>query len=184
MGELIDETKGLLESTLNSHNISMDSIEGIIIIFALAFIAWGIYKQAMKWVKWSLAVILFCEFMYWLGQTSFNNLIPVGEVFRYDILTAIAQVFVGTKVCEALLWIDAFIRSVCITVWGFIEPYAGKIAEGFENMLHTFGEHIKENVEPISLPETTPTPTPVPSESSVETTSSMVIYYLNCIPFV
>ena len=63
MGELIDETKGLLESTLNSHNISMDSIEGIIIMFALAFIAWGIYKQAMKWVKWSLAVILFCEFM-------------------------------------------------------------------------------------------------------------------------
>ena len=167
MGELIDQIKDGLFNAMNSHAISPDSIEGIAIIFALAFIAWGIYKKASEYIKWSLAVILFCQVMYWLGQTSMNNLIPLSSVFKYDILQAIAQCFVGTKFCDVVLWIDAFIRSVSIVVWDAVTPFLGIIGDFFKRTWSVIWEHLQQNVEP--LPSTTTVET--------ETSETMSILY-------
>ena len=154
LGDLITQVKGDLDAILSSHAISPDSIEGIIIIFALAFIAWGIYKKASEFVGWSLAVILLCQVMYWLGQTSFNNLVPVAYVFKYDILAAIAQCFVGTKACDAILYIDAFIRSVSIVVWNTVTPVVGVLGHYFTSVLRDIGDYLKQNIEPLPTEQT------------------------------
>lgn len=162
LGDLIVQIKGELDAMLNSHAISPDSFEGIVIIFAICFIAWGIYKKASDFVKWSCAVILFCQVMYWLGQTSFNNLVPVAYVFRYDILTAIAQCFVGTKACDVILWIDAFIRSVSIVVWDAVTPFLGIIGDFFSRIWSSIWHHLEENVETL------------PTETTTEETMSII----------
>jgi len=165
MGELITEIKDKLDSTLNAHSISPDSIEGIVIMFAIGFIIWGIYRRALKFVKWSLSVILICEIMYWLGRTSFNDIVPVANVFKHDILTSIAQCFVGTKVCDGILWVDAFIRSVIISLWNVIAPHSQSIVDFFKGTAEQIGDSVNSFVEP--LPTEVPTPTPLQGGMSI-----------------
>ena len=77
----VDEIKQSLEQLLNEHPISTDSIEGWILIFLIAFIAWNVYRKAMKFVGWSCAVILLIQIGYFLGTTDLNNLIPLSQIF-------------------------------------------------------------------------------------------------------
>lgn len=120
----IDEIKQSLEQLLNEHPISTDSIEGWILIFLIAFIVWNVYRKAMKFVGWSCAVILLIQIGYFLGTTDFNNLIPFSQIFKYDVLTAIAQTCVGTPVCDVLLKINAYIRYICTNTWIALRGFA------------------------------------------------------------
>ncbi len=120
----VDEIKQSLGQLLNEHPISTDSIEGWILIFLIAFIAWNVYRKAMKFVGWSCAVILLIQIGYFLGTTDLNNLIPLSQIFKYDILTAIAQTCVGTPVCDVLLKINAYIRYICTNTWSTLRGFA------------------------------------------------------------
>lgn len=115
--------KQALEQLLNKHPISADSIEGWILIFLIAFIVWNIYRKALKFVGWSCAVIFFMQVCYFLGMTSFNEILPLNAIFKYDVLTAIAQTCVGTPVCNILLQINATIQYVCINMWDTIHGF-------------------------------------------------------------
>ena len=41
--------------------------------------------------------------MYVLGKSPVNDIIPIGNIFKYDVFSAIAQLCVGTKFSEGLL---------------------------------------------------------------------------------
>ena len=120
----INEIKQYLEQLLNEHPISTDSIEGWILIFLIAFIVWGLYKKALKFVGWSCAVILLIQVGYFLGTTNLNNIIPLSTLFQYDVLTAIAQTCVGTPICDVLLKINAAIRYICINTWDTLQNFS------------------------------------------------------------
>jgi uncharacterized ion transporter superfamily protein YfcC len=72
---------------------------------------------------WCLNAILLCQILYWLSFTGLNDIIPIGRIFKYDLITAIAQCFVGTKICNVLLYINAFLRLICSSVWGTLSSW-------------------------------------------------------------
>ncbi len=91
----IDGIVASLQQLLNEHPISTDSIEGWILIFLIGFVAWNIYRKALKFAIWSCSVILLIQVGYYLSATGLNDIIPLSAVFKYDILTAIAQTCVA-----------------------------------------------------------------------------------------
>lgn len=117
MGETISALKNELESLLNSSAFSTDSIEGWIIILLVGFIIWNIYRKALKFVGWSISVIFLFQVFHWLSMTGLNDIIPLSKVFKYDVLTSIAQCFQGTVICDVILWINATIRTICTGLW-------------------------------------------------------------------
>lgn len=117
MVETISALKDELYSLLNSSAFSTDSIEGWILILLVGFIIWNIYKKALKFVGWSVAVIFMFQVCYWLSFTGLNDIIPLSVIFKYDVLTSIAQCFVGTPVCDIILWINSTIHIICTNLW-------------------------------------------------------------------
>lgn len=109
-----------LGSLLNSSAFSTDSIEGWLLIFLITFLVYNISKKAMKFIKWTVSCIIIVQLCYWLSMTGLNDIIPLGDIFKYDLLTAIAQCFVNTKLCDILLYINAFFKTICFEGWKFI----------------------------------------------------------------
>lgn len=131
--ELVQFFKDSSSELLNSSMFSTDSIEGWICIFLLGFIIWNLWRKVMHFVSWSIAVIFLLQVFYWLSFTSLNNYIPLSDWFKYDVLTSIAQCFVGTKICDILLYINAWLKTLMFTVCNYI--FDG----GFADMLRNAG---------------------------------------------
>lgn len=116
----VEAIKMQLEALMNSNIFTTDSIEGWICILLLLFVAWNIYKKALKFASFSLGVIFIMQVCYWLSFTGLNDIIPLSTYFKYDVLQSMAQCFgVGTRACDILLYIDAYIRSLCDLEYGF-----------------------------------------------------------------
>lgn len=113
----VSELTTSLRQLLNDHPISTDNIEGWILIFLILFIVWNLCRKAFQFVGWSCALILLIQVCYFLGQTNLNTVIPIGNFFQYDVLTAIAQTCVGTPVCDWLLKINASIQYIILHTW-------------------------------------------------------------------
>lgn len=133
MLETINAFKDELMNLLNTKAFSTDSIEGWIIILLLGFIAWNIYRKALNFVGWSVSVILLFQVFYYLGQTGFNNIIPLATVFKYDVLTSLAQCFAGTRVCDGILWINAAIHTICVSLWTTVCEYWNSFVHWYKN---------------------------------------------------
>lgn len=129
MKDAIIALKDELSSLLNSSAFSTDSIEGWILILLVGFIIWNIYKKSMKFIVWSINTILLFQVCYWLSLTGLNDLIPLSKIFKYDVLTSIAQCFAGTKICDGLLWFNAALQVILTTFWDKIGDFVYSIKD-------------------------------------------------------
>ena len=57
-------------------------------------------------------LIVLIQIGYILGTTSLNDVIPFSEIFKYDVISAVANLFPDTMVQEALLKVSAFLRQI------------------------------------------------------------------------
>ena len=117
MSDLINAIANELSSLLNSNPISTDSIEGWLAILAIGFLVYNASKKAMEFISWSISAIFLVQVCYWLSFTDLNNIIPFSNIFKYDVLTSIAQCCVGTKLCDGILYVNAIIQSICIQTY-------------------------------------------------------------------
>lgn len=127
MLEMIVSIKDDLMSMLNISAFSADSIEGWIIIVLCLFLVYEISQKAIKFVGWLVGLIFLFQVGHWLSLTTVNDYFPFFSiVFKYDVLTAVAQCFVGTKMCEILLYVNSFIKMVSIKTWNFLLQFVFK----------------------------------------------------------
>ena len=105
------------ESLLNPSAFTLDSVEGWIIILLCLFLIYEISQKAVRFAGWLVGAIMMFQICHWLSYTGLNNIIPFGSFFKYDILTAVAQCFVGTKICDFLLYVNSFIHLICDGMW-------------------------------------------------------------------
>ena len=120
MLEIASSLKDEFASLLNSSAFSSDSIEGWIIMLLFGFIVYEFSQKAVKFAAWAICVIFMFQVFYWLSLTGMNDVIPLGRFFKYDVMTAVAQCFVGTKICDVILWANAFIHMVCSRMWELV----------------------------------------------------------------
>ena len=104
-----DELLGLL----NPSAFTTDSLEGWLVILIVVYIAYRIFREGAKLLNWLIYAILFVQVCYFLGKTSLNSVIPFASYFKYDVLTSVAQCFVGTKLCDIILFLSSSLRYGC-----------------------------------------------------------------------
>lgn len=131
---MIVAIKTELESLLNSSAFTTDSIEGWLVILLLLFMGWNISRKALKFVAWSVSFIFLVQVFYWLSFTGLNDIIPLSEVFKYDVLTSIAQCFVGSRLCDGILWVNAFIQTICTQAYNLIADLFGNFGSYFDSI--------------------------------------------------
>ncbi len=117
MIELVSDIADKLSKTLDDTVTSVNSIEGVIVLLLIAFIIYSVVEKSFQFLKFSVGVLLIIEIGYVLSITGFNGLLPFNRVFKYDVLTSLAQLCVGTKVSNVLLTIDAWFIAFFQQLW-------------------------------------------------------------------
>lgn len=115
----------------------MDSVQGIIIILLLIWLVTAVIRHAFKAAAWCFFLIVLIQIGYILGTTSLNDVIPFSEIFKYDVISAVANLFPDTFVQTALLKVSAFLRQIFTDFAATVQVLWGK--------LHL--EHIWESIK-------------------------------------
>lgn len=119
----------------------MDSVQGIIIILLLIWLVTAVIRHAFKAIAWCFFLIVLIQIGYILGTTSLNDVIPFSEIFKYDVISAVANLFPDTFVQTALLKVSAFLRQIFTdfaatiqVLWGklHLEHIWNSLKEGFD----------------------------------------------------
>lgn len=119
----------------------MDSIQGIIIILLLIWLVTAFIRHAFRAVAWCFGLIVLMQIGYILGTTSLNDVIPFSTLFKYDVISAVANLFPDTFVQTALLKVSAFLRQIFTdfaatvqVLWGklHLEHIWNSLKEGFD----------------------------------------------------
>lgn len=138
MPQGIVEIKNMLADTLNPSVFSWDSAEGVVVTILCVVIVYRITKNLGSFVGWLLGALFLIQLGYVLGFTTLNNYIPFSEIFKFDVITAMAQLFAGTPVCDALLYVSAFINFIGKVVTETFEaaypPLSRILEKVFESM--------------------------------------------------
>ena len=121
----VENLANTLKSTLNPSAWTTDSLYGIIILVLIVWFVIRLIRGVTRSIG-SILSILGLIFILEVGHIlAFNSTVgmeyPVlKDIFKYDVLTAIAQLFVGTKVCDFLLSAQAWLIQVVDKVAWFI----------------------------------------------------------------
>lgn len=113
----IQNIKDYLMDSLNPSIFSFNSIPGILIIILIIILIHSFYKKAIESIGWIIGILLVYELFYCLSLTGINDYIPLSYVFKYDILVSIAQLFVGTPICDGLLYVASFCAALMQRIW-------------------------------------------------------------------
>lgn len=133
--EQVTTVKETLQETLNPTVLSTDSLHGLLIIGVIAFLVyWGI-KHATRSIGSILAFVLLIEIGHVVAfNTTVGELAPITKtIFKYDVFTALAQLFVGTKIADVLLYIQAWLNSVMQAVVNGVEQGLVYVGNFFKN---------------------------------------------------
>jgi hypothetical protein len=133
--------ENISEPILNSNIFSFDSTEGIVIIVLLAFAVWCFAKKFLSFAWWCLGLILFFQVMYVIGKTPINDVLPVANIFKYDVFSAIGQLCPNTKLASALTWLGTAMSNIFLHVSGYVV--------GGLKVVFGFAEKFFESIKPI-----------------------------------
>jgi hypothetical protein len=139
--DVVTAIKEELSLLLNPSAFTTDSLEGWLVLLICLVIVYKVTKNAMDFVGWLVGLLFIIQLCYWLGCTGFDEYIHFSAFFKYDILQAVAQIFVGTKICDVLLYIDSFIRFLSNMLYDFFASIDfNQIKAWFDDFLGRFGE--------------------------------------------
>lgn len=134
MPEGIRQIKDGLAAMLNPSIFSWDSAEGVIVTVIAIVIIYKITKNMADFVGWLIGALFLIQLCHVLGFTVLNDYFPFRDLFRYDVLTAIAQLFVGTPIADGILWVSGFVNYIAKVVTdAFVQvaPGAGRVLDAF-----------------------------------------------------
>lgn len=101
-----------LESELSSRILSINSLQGVLVLFLVAYIAWKFFKDVPRFIAWVIALIVFLEIGHVASKGTLGNMIPVLKIiFKYDVFQSLAQLCVGTPVCKFLLYVQSYLNN-------------------------------------------------------------------------
>lgn len=115
------------KQTVNPNALSIDSLEGIIVICLIIFAIYAIGKRMLKAVCWCMGALILIELLYGLSLTGFNDIIPISNIIKYDLMVSVAQVFSGTVICDWLLSLSAWIHMITYKAGEVLTQIIGKL---------------------------------------------------------
>ena len=112
----LQEIKDGLMNLLNPSVLTFDSAEGVIVVLLCVVIVYKLTKHIGHFVGWCIGALFLVQLFYVLGFTVIDDVIPFSAVFKYDVITAVAQLFRGTFVCDILLYMSSLIHYVAMVL--------------------------------------------------------------------
>ena len=94
---------------------SVSSIEGVVVVLLITWLVFGVVKKAARTVWSASACILAVQAIYLLTSA---GVVPYTDLFSHDVLAAVAQLFVGTPICDGIMWVDAHLTAAFGSVFG------------------------------------------------------------------
>lgn len=106
--------KEQLSSLLSASPFTVDSIYGVLILCVIVGLVIKFFHNIGKCVRFIIGFLVLWELSHVIvTETPLGTWMPVlGRFFKFDVLTAFAQMCVGTPVSGALLWIQAYLNTV------------------------------------------------------------------------
>ena len=136
----VKDLKDRLLESLNPSAFSLNSSQGIVFLLIVIILIYSFYKHAIKAVGWLCGILIVYEVFYCLSLTGLNSYIPLSTVFKHDVLVSIAQLFVGTPICDGLLYVAAFIGRLTSHIWSL----CGWIVKGLWFLVVEIGDLLKD----------------------------------------
>lgn len=115
---------------LNPKILSPDSIQGLITLLLILYIISRFVHRLTDAIRWSISLILFMQIGHIVSEAGLKNIFPfAGQIFKYDVLESIAQLCVGTKLCEWILYLHCFLSVTFIKAWSVVMIFVNLIAK-------------------------------------------------------
>lgn len=118
--ELFSAIGGKFEEFLNCGLFTTDSLEGWLCIFILGYFLWKLFQRAADFMHWAIGMVLLLQIGYYLSKTGLNDIIPIGLVFRMDVLGSITSLIKNPTVHDALTWLNEHIEEYIGVAWNMI----------------------------------------------------------------
>lgn len=120
--EILKDIHDSLLGDLNPNILSSDSARSLLFLIFGFGVAVFLMRTLKRAVCWWIGLILFMEIMHFAAlQTVLGVKFPIlVSIFRYDVLSMLAQLCVGTKLCDILLYIRAFLEATIGTAIMYI----------------------------------------------------------------
>lgn len=108
------KVKDALEQTLAKSPFTINSLYGFIILAVIIFLIVKFFSDIGRCVRFVVSFIVLWELSHVLvTETQLGSWVPfLGNLFKFDILTAFAQMCVGTPLSTGLLWLQAYLNTV------------------------------------------------------------------------
>lgn len=142
LGELIELAKHQLENLLNPSALTLDSVEGVLVLILILFMLHSFSEKMFKVASWCLAGILIIQIGYYLSFTGLNDFIPFSSIFKYDIMTSLAQLCVGTKLSDIILYASAVLQTILNAAAGYLAEWIGIFIDYLKNVDTSVFDHI------------------------------------------
>jgi len=101
-------------------HIDLGSSQGLIVSALIIFCIWCVFKRRLRWLCFVLTAIVGIEVLYILGQTRFNDIVPLRHIFKYDVFAAIGQLFPDTWFGESLIKFGTWLSNLLISPINFL----------------------------------------------------------------
>ena len=112
----ISEIRDWLAGNLNPSIFTLDSAEGVVVTVLAVLIVYRLTKNLAGFVGWCVGALVLIQFGYVFGFTVLNDFFPFRDIFKYDLLASLAQLFAGTPVASGGLYFDAMLQYGAKTV--------------------------------------------------------------------
>ena len=100
--------------------IDLGSSQGLIVLALIIFCVWCVFRRRLRWFRFVLIAIVGIEVLYIIGQTSFNDIVPLHHIFKYDVFAAIGQLFPDTWFGESLTKFGTWLSNLLISPINFL----------------------------------------------------------------
>lgn len=130
----IIEIKEWLAGNLNPSIFTLDSMEGVIVTALAIIVVYRVTKNLAGFVGWCIGALILIQFGHVLGFTVLNNYFPFRDIFKFDVVASMAQLFSGTFVADWLLYFDAMLQygaKVVSEVLVQVFPSMGRLWDKF-----------------------------------------------------
>lgn len=109
--------------------------QGIIFAIIIVGIVISIAKNMTAWIKYGIIGIIILQVLFILGQTSFNNLIPIRDIFKYDIFTSLGNLMPGTFIQDIFTAVGEFLSKIILLLINLIERLFGGEIKSWDNLI-------------------------------------------------
>ena len=109
--------------------------QGIVFSILIVGIIISIAKNITSWIKYGIIGIIILQALFILGQTSFNNLIPIRDIFKYDIFTSLGNLMPGTFIQTAFTAVGEFLSKIILLIINLLERLFGGEIKTWNNLI-------------------------------------------------